>query len=71
MRIDADRERCIGAGMCALTAPRVFDQDEEDGTVLVLDPAPEGEAGRAAGSAARLCPSSAITVRPGGAPAPR
>ncbi|MDF3288193.1 ferredoxin [Streptomyces silvisoli] len=35
MELSIDRERCVGAGMCALTAPDVFDQDPEDGRVPV------------------------------------
>ncbi len=31
MELRVDRERCLSAGMCALTAPDVFDQDAEDG----------------------------------------
>ena len=34
-RVEADRDRCIGAGMCVLTAEEVFDQDD-DGVVVVL-----------------------------------
>jgi ferredoxin len=56
VRVEVDRERCVGAGMCALTAPEVFDQDDEDGRVVLLDPA------GAAGVAAQVCPSGAITV---------
>jgi ferredoxin len=36
MRVAADREVCIGSGNCVLTAPRVFDQDEDEGLVVVL-----------------------------------
>ncbi|MFB6806940.1 ferredoxin [Streptomyces sp. NPDC056387] len=39
-RLSIDRERCIGAGMCAMTAPEVFDQDPGDGLVLLLDAEP-------------------------------
>ncbi|MFY7066135.1 ferredoxin [Nocardiopsis changdeensis] len=62
MRVRADREVCVGAGMCALTAPEVFDQDDGDGRVVLLAPVPPpGLRGRAA-EAAGLCPSGAITV---------
>ncbi|GAA2270044.1 ferredoxin [Glycomyces scopariae] len=62
MRIDADREVCTSAGMCALTDPDRFDQDEADGRVVVLDAeAPEGDP--AALAVAELCPSGAITLR--------
>ncbi|PXX66722.1 ferredoxin [Nocardia tenerifensis] len=60
MEIRVDRERCIGAGMCVLTAPDVFDQDAEDGRVLPPDSAfTEDPAVR---EAALVCPSGAITV---------
>lgn len=35
MRIEADLSICIGAGNCAMTAPDVFQQDPEDGRVVV------------------------------------
>ncbi|MBM7170276.1 ferredoxin [Streptomyces sp. G44] len=63
MELRVDRERCLGAGMCALTAPDVFDQDAEDGRVLLLDAAPKPAAWReAARDAAQLCPAGAVTV---------
>ncbi|WP_156446905.1 ferredoxin [Bradyrhizobium yuanmingense] len=34
-RVVANRDRCVGAGICALTAPNLFDQDK-DGRVLLL-----------------------------------
>ncbi|WP_067845399.1 ferredoxin [Nocardia lijiangensis] len=62
MELRVDRERCIGAGMCVLTAPGVFDQDAEDGRVVPLDPAPAPERERAVLDAAQVCPSGAITA---------
>ncbi|MET8955896.1 ferredoxin [Streptomyces sp. NPDC004393] len=56
-----DRERCIGAGMCALTAPEVFDQDPDDGRVLLLHAEPPTAHRAAAQMAAGVCPSGAIT----------
>ncbi|MFE3458434.1 ferredoxin [Nocardiopsis aegyptia] len=64
MRIGVDRSRCIGAGMCALTAPEVFDQDTGDGRVLTLDAAPKGAAAEAARRAVGLCPSGALSEEP-------
>ncbi|MGW3118236.1 ferredoxin [Streptomyces sp. NPDC001107] len=64
-----DRERCIGAGMCALTAPEVFDQDPDDGRVLLLHTEPTTAHRAAARMAAGVCPSGAITLHepePGG-----
>lgn len=59
MEIRVDRQRCIGAGMCALTASGVFDQDD-DGLVVLLAAAPERWAD--VREAIQLCPSGAITV---------
>ncbi|MDT0391082.1 MULTISPECIES: ferredoxin [Streptomyces] len=58
-----DRERCIGAGMCALTAPEVFDQDPGDGLVLLLRADPPAVHQAAARMAAGVCPARAIAVR--------
>ncbi|MEQ7004736.1 ferredoxin [Actinopolymorpha sp. B17G11] len=65
MRIAVDRERCASAGMCALTVPDVFDQDEEDGRVIVLMPEPPAIHEDAARRAVALCPSGAITIPAG------
>ncbi|MEV5411907.1 (4Fe-4S)-binding protein [Thermopolyspora sp. NPDC052614] len=62
MKISADTDVCIGAGMCALTAPEVFDQSEEDGTVVLLDAEPTGELERKARQAVQLCPSGALKL---------
>ncbi|MER6983862.1 ferredoxin, partial [Streptomyces carpinensis] len=35
MRIDIDKNRCIGAGQCALAAPGVFTQDDEGFSALL------------------------------------
>ncbi|OKH99329.1 ferredoxin-1 [Streptomyces sp. CB02923] len=62
MKVTADRTVCVGAGMCALSAPAVFDQDE-DGLVTVLVTEPPDEGGRAAALEAKLlCPSGAVKV---------
>ena len=61
MKIAADRDVCIGAGLCVGTSETVFDQDD-DGIVLVLVEAPDGAAADAAREAASLCPSGALRV---------
>ncbi|MFF7441474.1 4Fe-4S domain-containing protein [Streptomyces sp. NPDC008122] len=68
-RLSADRERCIGAGMCAMTAPDVFDQDPDDGLVLLLHAEPPAAHRAAARMAVGVCPSGAIAFHepdPGG-----
>ncbi|MGM1059331.1 ferredoxin [Saccharothrix sp. Mg75] len=62
MRVEVDPDRCAGSGMCALTDPDVFDQDESDGTVVLLEPTPTGPHEATAREAAQLCPASAIRV---------
>ncbi|APU14511.1 MULTISPECIES: ferredoxin [Actinoalloteichus] len=62
MQVEVDKDRCVGAGMCALTCPEVFDQDEEQGRVVLLQAAPDVERQDAVIEAAEVCPSGAITV---------
>jgi ferredoxin len=62
LKIEADRERCIGAGMCALTAPSVFDQDKDDGRVLLRTDCPDEEVLKAVLAAVELCPSGALSI---------
>ena len=59
MRIEIDREKCMGSGNCGFWAPGVFDLDDE-GIAIVVDPnaAPEEKILLAAEG----CPTQAITV---------
>lgn len=61
-QIVVDDTRCVGAAQCVLTAPDLFDQDD-DGLVMVLEGNPGTERVESANAAATLCPSQAITVR--------
>ncbi len=60
-RIVADRGRCIGAGQCVLTAPRLFEQDGEGLVILLSDPDPT-ESSELLAEAVGLCPSEAIRL---------
>ncbi|MER6526858.1 ferredoxin [Streptomyces sp. NPDC001508] len=62
-KISAERDRCVGAGQCVLAAPAVFDQDEQDGLVLVLDERPPASQSDAVHEALRACPSGALLLR--------
>lgn len=64
MRVGADRDVCIGAGNCVLTAPEVFDQDD-DGLVDLLDPYPAAEHEQRVRNAIARCPSGAISETEG------
>ncbi|WP_410591157.1 ferredoxin [Amycolatopsis sp. lyj-23] len=63
MKIIADTGKCVGAGQCVLTEPSLFDQSEEDGTVIVLDDQPEGELVEKAREAVHVCPSQALSLQ--------
>lgn len=63
MKIIADTGKCVGAGQCVLTEPALFDQSEEDGTVIVLDSEPTGELVEKARDAVRICPSQALSIQ--------
>ncbi|MFF4808777.1 ferredoxin [Micromonospora chersina] len=62
VRVEVDRDRCCGAGNCVVTAPEVFDQDDEDGLVLLRRSAPPAEALDRVRLAVELCPAGAISV---------
>ncbi len=61
MHVEGNKDICVGAGMCVLTAPEVFDQDDE-GIVTVLQPEPGADEQEAVRQAATLCPSGAVKV---------
>jgi ferredoxin len=62
MRVLVDADRCIGSGQCVLIASDVFDQDDEDGTVMVLTDVIEAEGEERVREAAASCPARAITL---------
>ncbi|MEU7904865.1 ferredoxin [Actinoplanes sp. NPDC049118] len=62
MRITVSTEACVGAGQCVLSAPDVFDQDD-DGVVEVLAAEPDAGQSGAVHLAQELCPSGAIAVQ--------
>lgn len=62
VQVHADRDVCIGAGLCVLSAGAVFDQDD-DGIVVVLDEHPADAA--AAREAVENCPSGALSLTEG------
>jgi ferredoxin len=62
MRIVTDTGRCVGAGQCALTEPAVFDQSDEDGTVVLLTDHADGDVLENVREAVDLCPSQAIAL---------
>lgn len=61
MHIEIDKDVCIGAGQCALTAPGVFTQDD-DGYSTLIPGHEDGASDPMTREAARACPVSAIKV---------
>jgi len=59
VKITADRDVCIGAGMCVMTAPEVFDQDD-DGIVVLVEAEIPAEQAEAVVRAVANCPSGAL-----------
>jgi ferredoxin len=62
MKVTIDTEKCIASGQCVLAAAEVFDQRDEDGLVVLLNPGPPAGLDGDVRQAAALCPALAITV---------
>jgi ferredoxin len=63
MTIEVDLESCIGAGLCVMAAPDVFDQDPGDGRVVVLVDEPAADQLPAVREAVGLCPTAVLALR--------
>jgi len=62
VKVIIDQEKCVSAGQCVLSAPDVFDQREEDGTVVLLAENPADELADDVREAATICPARAIAL---------
>jgi ferredoxin len=65
MKATIDQDLCVASGQCVLTAPDVFDQRDEDGIVVLLEPEPPAERLADVRQAAAVCPARAIAVDEG------
>jgi ferredoxin len=63
MSIQVELESCIGAGLCVMAAPEIFDQDPADGRVIVLVDEPAADQLPAVREAVGLCPTSVLAIR--------
>ena len=61
MRIEVDRTRCEGHGLCVYEAQEVFDLDDE-GVLVLLDPTPPDTLRAAVEGARGTCPTAAISI---------
>jgi ferredoxin len=62
VRVAADRDVCIGSGNCVFTAPAVFDQDDDEGLVVLLSADVDVQAAGAVRDAVAHCPSGALRI---------
>jgi ferredoxin len=62
VRVAADRDVCIGSGNCVFTAPAVFDQDDDEGLVVLLSANVDVQAAGAVRDAVAHCPSGALRI---------
>jgi ferredoxin len=62
MKVTVDQDRCCGSGQCVLAVEEVFDQRDEDGIVVLLEPEPEPSLHVRVREAAIICPAAAITL---------
>jgi ferredoxin len=62
MKVSVEADKCVAAGHCVVAAADVFDQNEDDGVVIVLDDEPALEHHDAVRQAAQLCPAAAIRL---------
>ena len=63
MRVTADRDRCEGHGLCADTAPDVYELDD-DVVVVVRHESVPPQLERQAAAGARVCPVAALRLEP-------
>jgi ferredoxin len=62
MKVHVDRARCIGAGVCVVNAPRVFDQGDDDGLVILRTEHPDPADAPDARKVADICPAKAVWI---------
>ncbi|MBN3509606.1 ferredoxin [Mycolicibacterium nivoides] len=63
MKVTVDQDKCVSSGQCVLNASEVFDQRDEDGVVVLLEPEPAPNQTDNARRAAAACPALAIEIQ--------
>lgn len=62
MRIEADQTKCQGHGLCRMSAPDVYDTDDEGQVVLRYEGDVPAELEDAAALGVESCPELALTI---------
>jgi ferredoxin len=60
VRVIVDRNRCEGNEFCVRAAPKVFELDDDEYAVVILDPIPDDQIA-AAEQAIADCPRAALS----------
>jgi ferredoxin len=60
MKVTIEQDKCVASGQCVMAAADVFDQRDEDGIAVLLDPTPSAELAADVRLAADVCPALAI-----------
>ncbi|MGP3916598.1 ferredoxin [Nonomuraea sp. 10N515B] len=61
-RIEVDRDRCEGHGLCEQTAPEIYQLDHEGELDLLFEDVPAQLRGKAE-AGARVCPVAALRIQ--------
>jgi ferredoxin len=62
MRVTADRSTCATSSLCVYAVPQVFDQDEDEGLVVIVETFPAPALQDVVRKAARGCPTGSIQI---------
>jgi ferredoxin len=62
MLLRVDRSVCIGSGNCVRLASAIFDQDEDEGLVVLRVEEPPAEWEKVVRTAVATCPTAAISI---------
>ena len=60
-RVQVDRDRCVGSGVCESLAPEVFEVDD-DGALVVHRPEPDAAQLDDVRDAVQQCPARALAL---------
>ncbi|MCG7608912.1 MULTISPECIES: ferredoxin [Mycobacterium] len=63
MKVTVNQDKCVSSGQCVLNSSEVFDQRDEDGVVVLLEPEPGPDHVDNARRAAAACPALAIEIQ--------
>lgn len=63
MRVEVNRAKCEGYGLCEQVAPALYELDEEGELILKVDDPVPADLQEAAQAGARSCPVAALQVR--------